>query len=87
MKEFEFYLDQKHTIWYRNKFVIEAKTLKEAKAKVIDMCNTDTGLLPSDEWDLLHETAEHIGPDENNGEATDELYFGDTDKIIWTNKP
>jgi hypothetical protein len=87
MAEFEFHLDQKHTIWYRNNFTIEANTLEEAKAKAIEMCNTDTGLLPNDDWDLLHETAEYISPDENNGEATDELYIADTDTIIWTNKP
>jgi hypothetical protein len=87
MAEFEFHLDQKHTIWYRNTFTIEAKTLEEAKAKVIDICNTDTGQLPSDDWDLLNDTAEYIHPYENNGEATDELYIGETDTIIWTNKP
>jgi hypothetical protein len=84
MKEFEFYLDQKHTIWYRNTFTIEAKNLEEAKAKVIEMCNTNTGDLPSDDWDLLHETAEYIGPDENDGQATDELYTHDGD-LVWKN--
>ena len=84
MKEFDFYLDQKHTIWYRNTFTIEAETLEEAKAKVIEMCNTNTGDLPSEDWDLIHDTAEYISPEENNGEATDELYTHDGD-LIWKN--
>ena len=87
MAEFEFHLDQKHTIWYRNNLVIEADTLEEAKAKVIEMCNTSTDELPSEDWDLLNETAEYITPDENSGEATEELYIAETDTNIWTNKP
>jgi hypothetical protein len=84
MKEFDFYLDQKHTIWYRNKFTIEANTLEEAKAKVIEVCNTDTGNLPSDDWDLLHETVEALSVGDNGGEATEELYTHDGN-IIWQN--
>lgn len=84
MKEFDFYLDQKHTIWYRNKFTIEADTLEEAKAKVIELCNTDTGNLPSDDWDLLHETVEALSVGDNGGEATEELYTHDGN-IIWQN--
>jgi len=86
MEEFDFYLDQKHTIWYRNKFTITAKNLKEAKAKVIQICNSDTDELPSEDWDLLHETAEYLTPNENGGEATQELYENNSGDIIWTNK-
>lgn len=88
MAEFEFHLDQKHTIWYRNNFVIEAKTLEEAKAKVIEMCNTNSSDVLSDDWETMFETAEQISPDENGGEPTEELYIaGATGEIIWTNKP
>ena len=88
MAEFEFHLDQKHTIWYRNNFVIEAKTLEEAKAKVIGICNTNSSDILSDDWETLFETAEQISPDENGGEPTEELYIaGATGEIIWTNKP
>jgi len=88
MAEFEFHLDQKHTIWYRNNFVIEADTLEEAKAKVIEMCNTNSSDTLSDDWETMFETAEQITPDENGGEATEELYVaGATGEIIWTNKP
>ena len=86
MAEFDFYLDQKHTIWYRNKFTIEANTLEEAKAKVLQICDSDTDELPSEDWDLLHDTAEYLTPDENGGEATQELYENNSGDIIWTNK-
>jgi hypothetical protein len=86
MKEFDFYLDNKHTIWYRNKFTIEAETLEEAKAKVLQICDSDTDELPSEDWDLLHDTAEYLTPDENGGEATQELYENNSGDIIWTNK-
>jgi hypothetical protein len=87
MAEFEFHLDQKHTIWYRNNFTIEAKTLEEAKAKVIEMCNTNSSDVLSDDWETMFETAEQISPDENGGEPTEEVYVDDTDVIVWTNKP
>jgi hypothetical protein len=87
MAEFDFYLDQKHTIWYRNKFVIEADTLEEAKAQVIQLCNKDTSDLPSEDWDLLHETVEALSVKDNGGEATEELYENNSGDIIWTNKP
>ncbi len=84
METFDFYLDQKHTIWYRNKFTIEANSLEEAKAKVIEICNTNSSDLPSDEWDLLHETVEQLSVGDNGGQATEELYTHDGN-IIWAN--
>ena len=87
MAAFEFHLDQKHTIWYRNNFVIEADTLEEAKAKVLKICNTNSSDLLSDDWETMFETAEQINPDENGGEPTEEVYVDNTDVIVWTNKP
>ena len=87
MAEFEFHLDQKHTIWYRNNLVIEADTLEEAKAKVLKICNTNSSDLLSDYWETMFETAEQISPDENGGEPTEEVYVDNTDVIVWTNKP
>jgi hypothetical protein len=84
MEEFDFYLDQKHTIWYRNKFTIEANTLEEAKAKVVEICETNSSELPSDDWDLLHETVEALSVGDNGGEATEELYTHDGN-MIWQN--
>ncbi len=84
METYDFDLDQKHTIWYRNKFTIEAETLEEAKAKVIEMCNTDSSNLPSDDWDLLHETVEQMSVIDNDGQSTEELYTHDGN-MIWDN--
>jgi hypothetical protein len=84
MATFDFYLDQKHTIWYRNTFTIEAKTLEEAKDKVIQMCNNPTEDLPSDEWETLFETLEGLTVGDNGGQATEEVYTHSGD-MIWDN--
>ena len=60
--------------------------MEEAKAKVLQICDSDTDELPSEDWDLLHETAEYLTPDENDGQATQELYENNSGDIIWTNK-
>ena len=83
MERFDFYLDQKHTIWYRNRFSIEAETLEEAKAKVIEMYGKDD--LPSDDWEQLTDTLEGMTPTDNGGEPTDELFTHDGDLVL-TNK-
>jgi hypothetical protein len=80
MTEFDFYLDQKHTIWYRNKFTIEAETQEEANEKVKELYHKDE--LPSDDWDLLHETVEALSVGDNGGEATEELYTHSGDMIL-----
>ena len=81
---FDFYLDQKHTIWYRNKFTIESNTLEEAKAKVLEICNTNSSDLPSDEWETLFDTVEGLTVEDNGGESTEELYTHSGD-MIWDN--
>jgi len=86
-EEFDFYLDQKHTIWYRNKFTINAKNLEEAKAKVKEICDKNTSDLPSDDWETLYDTTEVLSLADNQGQATEEVYVNNTDEIIWTNKP
>ena len=84
MERFDFYFDQKHTIWYRNKITIEAETQEEANAKLIEICNTNSADLPSDEWDLLHDTVEALSVKDNGGEPTEEL-FTHNGNMIWTN--
>lgn len=84
MAEFDFYLDQKHTIWYRNRFTIEAETLEDAKQKVKDMYGKDD--LPSDDWEQLTDTIEGMTPTDNGGEPTDELFTHDGELVL-TNKP
>lgn len=84
MAEFDFYLDQKHTIWYRNKFTIEAETQDEANEKVANLYRANE--LPSDDWDLLHDTVELLSVKDNGGEPTEELFTHDGVLII-NNKP
>ena len=84
MAEFDFYLDQKHTIWYRNKFTIEAETQDEANEKVTNLYRTN--VLPSDDWDLLHDTVELLSVEDNGGEPTEEVFTHDGVLII-NNKP
>ena len=84
MAEFDFYLDQKHTIWYRNKFTIEAETQDEANEKVAELYKKNE--LPSDDWDLLHDTVELLSVKDNGGEPTEELFTNDGVLII-NNKP
>ena len=87
MENYSFYLDQKHTIWYRNTFSIEAESLEDAKLKVLQICNENVDALPTDEWNLLHDTCTYLSPEDNYGEATEELYDNQSHEIIWTNKP
>ena len=84
MAEFDFYLDQKHTIWYRNRFTIEAETQDEANEKVAELYKKNE--LPSDDWDLLHDTVELLSVKDNAGEPTEELFTNDGVLII-NNKP
>ena len=85
MATFDFYLDQKHTIWYRNTFSIEAETLEEAKAKVIELCNNPTGDSFSDEWETLYDSAEELSVGDNGGQPTEEVYCNEDSEMIWDN--
>jgi hypothetical protein len=80
MEEFDFYLDQKHTIWYRNKFTIEANSQEEANEKVKELYYKDE--LPSDEWELLHDTVEGLSVGDNGGQPTEELFTHSGDMIL-----
>lgn len=83
MKTFDFYLDEKHTIWYRNKFTIEANSQEEANEKVIELYHKDE--LPTDDWDLfLHDTGEKMFVGDNGGEPTEELFTHSGD-MVWNN--
>lgn len=84
MAKFDFYLDQKHTIWYRERFSIEAETLEDAKQKVTELYQADN--LPGDDWEQLTDTIERITPQDNGGEPTDELFTYDG-QLVLTNKP
>jgi ribosomal protein S4E len=75
MKTFEFNLDQKHTVWYRNTFEVKAKTLEEAKTKAVKLFNTKT--IPDNAWEINYETLEEMTLEDNDNFSTEELFYND----------
>jgi hypothetical protein len=92
-QEFDFYIDEKVTIWNRFKFSIEAETLDEAKEKAKIMVIKEREDLEFDDSLFLYDTMETIEPEENDGNSTlelfckedDELLYENSDKEIWEN--
>ena len=87
MKTFNFYKDEKCTIWYRGKFEIEAETYEEAVSKVKEM---EQDQMKYDEvdvrWDEIESTLEGLTPEDNQGFATIEIYSDDNaGDLIYTN--
>ena len=72
MKTFEFFLDQKVTTWMRTDFEVKAKDLNEAVKIAKEMY--ERGDLDELNWEEIMETKEILSPQENNGEATAEIY-------------
>ena len=76
MASFRFYKDEKHTIWWRGKFEIEAETQEEAVAKVKQMEAEPT--LYDDytdvRWEDLPETLEDMSVIDNDNQPTIEIY-------------
>ena len=87
MKTFNFYKDQKQTIWYRGKFEIEAETYEEAVAKVKEMENDPRKYDEVDvRWDELYDTLEDMSVEDNGGQPTVEIYSdNDITDIIYQN--
>ena len=86
MKTFNFYKDEKCTIWYRGEFEVEAESYEEAVAKVKQM--EDDPMLYDNvdvRWDLLHDTLEGLTPEDNDGQTTNEVYSADTSDLIYAN--
>lgn len=86
METFEFYVDEKCTIWERRHFEVEAENEAEAKKKAIK-------LFQRDEYDdggdveTLYDTMDYLSVSQNGGEATKELYTNfDNDQLLTTNK-
>jgi hypothetical protein len=92
-QEFDFYIDEKVTIWNRFKFSVEAETLDEAKEKAKIMIIKEREDLDFDDSLFLYDTMETIEPEENDGNSTlelfckedDELLYENSDKEIWGN--
>jgi len=89
-QEFDFYIDEKITIWNRLKFSVEAETLEEAKDMAKFMTINDREDIDFDDTILLYDTMEVIEPEENNGNSTLELYCQENndnneDELIYEN--
>ena len=88
MQTFNFYADEKHTIWTRIEFTIKAETYEQALEKIKAVEKDDYSVIYDDEMDTeyLYETLEEMTPEENKGEATIEIHSEDTNELIYTNE-
>jgi len=89
-QEFDFYIDEKITIWNRLKFSVEAETLEEAKDMAKFMTINDREDIDFDDTILLYDTMEVIEPQDNEGNSTLELYCqednnNNEDELIYEN--
>ena len=84
METFQIQLDQKVTMWVRTKVCIEANSLEDAQRIAIDAySNGVIDELHDCDFEHLYETQELMTPDENNHQATEELFLNE--KLIKTN--
>lgn len=88
MKTFDFYKDEKQTIWVRHQFKIEAESYEQALEKIKEVNNGDHSVIHDNQiyWEYLEETLEEMTPEENKGNATIEIYSEDTNNLIYTNE-
>jgi hypothetical protein len=88
MQTFNFYADEKHTIWTRIEFTIKAETYEQALEKIKAVEKDDYSVIYDDEMDTeyLYETLEEMTPEENKGNATIEIHSEDTNELIYTNE-
>jgi hypothetical protein len=86
MAKFYVYVDEKVSVWQRNKVLVEAETEKEAQAKVIDEVKTTCGINNMDliNCDYLSDSENLLEPSQNNGIATLEV-LDENFLTIWAN--
>lgn len=86
MNEYSFYQDVKVEIWQRKYFTIEADSKEEALEKVEEYKRMDASedyIVGHSEY--LYETERVLSPEENDGDATIELYDEETEICLGTN--
>jgi predicted glycoside hydrolase/deacetylase ChbG (UPF0249 family) len=87
MKTFDFYKDEKNTIWVRHQFSIEAESYEQALEKMLAIENNPAESYENEFYpEYIDETLESIDPEENKGEATIEIYSEDTNQLVYTNE-
>jgi hypothetical protein len=85
MATFNFNLDSKRTIWYREFFEVEANTEEEAKEIAIKMAKYDE-FDSTYHCEVLFDTSEQMSVEDNDNQTTQELYLNDThEELIWDN--
>jgi hypothetical protein len=84
-QEFDFYIDEKITIWNRFKFSVEAENLDEAKEKAKFMTMNEREDIDFDDSLLLYDTMEVIEPEDNDGNSTLELFCKEDDELLYEN--
>jgi hypothetical protein len=84
-KEFDFYIDEKVTIWNRLKFTIQAETLEEAKQKAIFLTAKERDEIEIYDSELLFDTMSEIDLEDNDNNSTIELYSEENDELLYDN--
>ena len=85
MKTFNFYQDEKVTIWKREYFTVEAEAQEEANRKVLESIeNGDISDFKHTTSKYMYDTVEELSVDENYGNPTIEIY-NTNDKLIYHN--
>lgn len=88
MQTFNFYRDQKCTIWERGSFEIEADSYEEALKIVKELEEKKRSYNDLDvRYEFLYETSEELKPEENGYESTIEIFSEDNNETIYTNNP
>lgn len=83
MKEFDYYMEEKASIWYRTFFTIEAETEDEARQKAKKFVLR--GDHHEHSWHEMEDTLELLPVHQNCDQPTAELREQTTGDIIWDN--
>lgn len=73
-KEYDFYADEKKTIWYRVNFSIRAQSEEEAMHLAKQMFDKDDYGGSDYDWEQITDTVESMSVVDNDGWPTRELY-------------
>ena len=74
MQDFRFYIDQKITTWQRVRFTIHATTEEEATEKAKEFLKEPDECPEESQYEIIHEANQDMSVEENEGNATRELY-------------
>lgn len=78
-EDFEFYMDQKHTVWLRTWFSVQARSQEEANEKAREMYDNDE---IEGDTEYLYDTLEEMSLDDNGDMSTVEIYTEHVDLVL-----